>query len=205
MSAGDLGLQKGLITWFGQEHPQIILKKLSDPDSAATVSPAKPAGEVATPMISRTAAPEPSAEPVTPSSGIDSAAAASKVSEQAPPFPPSKTLTRDKLNGRLNKKVKGNMYLTAEEVRFSSVRDASLTSLRRWKSLRLPGRRIDPWACGTCGLLKMEKTRPYRLERLFPRSAFLELAPLDWWIINAQISFELFEVLLPQSFPVHSD
>lgn len=36
--------------------------------------------------------------------------------EAPPPFPESKTLTRKTLQARFNKKVKGNLYLTAEEV-----------------------------------------------------------------------------------------
>lgn len=81
---------------------------------AAAVDPAKPLDK---PDVVTSSAPLAALETDAKILSNDaSAAECEQLTELPPPFPASKTLTQKTLQARFNKKVKGNMYLTAEEV-----------------------------------------------------------------------------------------
>lgn len=140
---GDLGIQKGLVRWHTQVNPNIHVRKLPNPHSQdKTVSePAVVNGAASNPGTPKKASanqvadsegflpPDPPATPstssmpapFTPQAGNDTIdmplmTPRTEVRVELPPFPESQTLTRSALRARLGKKVKGNNYLTPQEM-----------------------------------------------------------------------------------------
>jgi len=129
ISPGDLGLQKGLLRWFVDENPAIHSAKLVSlkpipltPDTPSGItSQADVMVPACTPRNTNADLQGALLTPVTPSRAEPMEIAAELASLgtpffSMPPFPESETLTREKLRGRLTKKVKGNMYITPQEM-----------------------------------------------------------------------------------------
>jgi DNA-3-methyladenine glycosylase II len=112
LAPGDLGLQKGLIRWLGYEKPVILPSKLVQP-----IKTEEPLVEPAVPAEATSDLPDIVLQPAagTASSGQPAQIHADDF-PPAPPFPPSETLTQEKLRARLSKKIKGNIYLSAKEM-----------------------------------------------------------------------------------------
>lgn len=132
LPCGDLGIQKGLVRWMTMVNPAIHARKLPETPGASTAEasateiparqstpPAIASAETpATPMPVSTPGPPAPATPANDPNGMELPLMTPSTESQAqlPPFPDSKTLTRQSLKARLTKKIKGNIYLSPQEM-----------------------------------------------------------------------------------------
>lgn len=134
LPCGDLGIQKGLVRWMTMINPAIHARKLPETpggegESASAISatqarqttPTAASGSTDTPATPLPVSTPGPPVPTTPANGPNDTelplmTPSTESQAQLPPFPESKTLTRSSLKARLTKKVKGNIYLTPQEM-----------------------------------------------------------------------------------------
>lgn len=136
MPPADLGVQKGLIRWLTMVNPSIHSRKKpsipatpkvkAEEEQATNRQVTPPPSSISqsapeTPLPVST--PGPPSIPSTPVNDLNmmeiplmTPNTEAAIEATLPPFPESKTLTRESLKARLNKKVKGNIYLTPVEM-----------------------------------------------------------------------------------------
>ncbi|GAA98250.1 uncharacterized protein L969DRAFT_15957 [Mixia osmundae IAM 14324] len=135
MPSGDLGVQKAMLTWFTQANPHIKARKIEQ------IKPETVKEEIEVPLTLATTLLTPPATPSTSSQGTMPDFALPRTPDtkpnikiedfqlhtplspaverryELPPLPPSKTIaSRAVLQARFNKKLKGNIYLSPEEM-----------------------------------------------------------------------------------------
>lgn len=129
LGAGDLGLQKGLIRWFGWDTPVFLPAKLVQTPRPQPASPSRENSDVFMEPSVSADAPRDSVDPPSdlPDIAVESLQPSASETKEvgqiqadefppAPTFPECETLTKEKLRARMQKKIKGNIYLSPKEM-----------------------------------------------------------------------------------------